>query len=638
MSKTSETTQAEATEAFEFKAEIQQLLNILVHSLYTEREIFLRELLSNASDALNRIQFEMLTNRDVLDPDAELAIHIEADQEAGTLTISDTGIGMTREEIAQDLGTIAHSGAAAFLEKLKTEQRPSVELIGQFGVGFYSVFMVAEQVRVVSRSHQPDAQAVEWISEGGTNYQLGPADKAERGTRIEIKLKEDAAEFAATWRLEQIIHRHSDYVAFPIYVGDSDQAVNQKTALWRQSPLEVTEEQYDEFYRHLTLDLEKPLLHTHLVTDAPINLRSLLYIPTHRERGFLSRRTDHGLRLYVHNVMIQEYNKDLLPDYLRFVEGVVESEDLPLNISREVIQRSPVGRRIQKALVRKLLKELEALAESDPEAYASFWHEFGPFIKEGVAAIPSADASAKEDLLPLLRFHSSRSNGDLISLSEYVERMGEEQGVIYYVLGDDLESVAQSPHLDYFRAREIEVLYLADPIDSFVAISLPEYEDKPFKNVDSAGLELPQDEEDAEDAVDTLPEPDFNRLVGRFVKVLGDRVVEVRESKVLRDSPCRLVSPEDNAEREMSRVYRMLGKEFQMPKLILEINRSHPIVANMAHLISETPEADLIDASIEQLFDNMLLLEGLHPNPANMIPRIQQLVEAATAKGSVQTL
>jgi len=636
MSETSETPRAEATKAFEFKAEIQQLLNILVHSLYTEREIFLRELLSNASDALNRIQFEMLTNHDVLDPEAELAIHIEADQEAGTLTISDTGIGMTREEIARDLGTIAHSGAAAFLKQLKTEQRPSIELIGQFGVGFYSVFMVAEQVRVVSRSYQPGAQAVEWISEGGTNYQLGPADKAGRGTRIEIKLKEDAAEFAATWRLEQIIHKHSDYVAFPIYVGDSDQAANQKTALWRQSPLEVTEEQYDEFYRHLTLDMEKPLLHTHLVTDAPINLRSLLYIPAHRERGFLSPRTDHGLKLYVHNVMIQEYNKDLLPDCLRFVEGVVESEDLPLNISREVVQSSPVGRRIQKALVRKLLKELEALAESEPEAYASFWNEFGAFIKEGVAAIPSADASAKEDLLPLLRFHSSRSTGDLISLSEYVERRGEEQSAIYYVLGDNLETIAQSPHLDYFRARNIDVLYLADPIDSFVAMALPEYEGKAFKNVDSAGLELPQNEDEDKEAVETLPEPDFNRLVGRFVKVLGDRVVEVRESKVLRDSPCRLVSPEDNPEREMSRVYRMLGREFQMPKLILEINRSHPIIANLAHLVSETPEADLINTSIEQLFDNLLLLEGLHPNPANMIPRIQQLVEAATASGNVQ--
>ena len=636
MSKEPEASQELPTEAFEFKAEIRQLLNILVHSLYTEREIFLRELLSNASDALNRIQFEMLTNRDVLDEDAELAIQVEADQEAGTLTISDTGIGMTREEITTDLGTIAHSGAAAFLKQLETEQRPSVELIGQFGVGFYSVFMVAEQVRVVSRSYRPDAEAVEWISEGGNSYHLGPAEKAERGTRIEIKLKEDAAEFAANWRLEQIVRKHSDYVAFPIYVGDNDQAANQQTALWRQSPREVTDEQYDEFYRHLTLDMEEPLLHTHLVTDAPVNLRSLLYIPAHRERGFLSPRTDHGLKLYIHNVMIQEYNKDLLPGYLRFVEGVVESEDLPLNISREVVQSSPAARRIQRALVRKLLKELETLSESEPESYASFWNEFGPFIKEGVAAIPSADPVDKDDLLPLLRFHSSRSGNDLISLSEYVERMGEEQGAIYYVLGDDLKSVAQSPHLDSFKAGDVQVLYLVDPIDSFLAMALPEYEGRPFQNVDSADLELPQEPDAEQEAAELVPDPDFNRLVGRFVKVLGERVVEVRESKALRDSPCRLVSPDGAPDRNMSRVYRMLGQEFEMPKRILEINRNHPIIVNLAHLVSETPEADVIDASIDQLFDNLLLVEGLHPNPTGMIPRIQQLMEAATAGKNVQ--
>jgi molecular chaperone HtpG len=637
MSKEPETPQTQSSQDFQFKAEIQQLLNILVHSLYTEREIFMRELLSNASDALNRIQFEMLTNRDVLDPDAELAIRIEADQDAGILTISDTGIGMTREEIAEDLGTIAHSGAAAFLKQLETEQHPSVELIGQFGVGFYSVFMVADQVRVVSRSYRPDAEAVEWISEGGSSYHLGPADKADRGTRIEIKLKEDAAEFAATWRLEQIIRKHSDYIAFPIYVGDGETAVNQKTALWRQSPLEVTDEQYEDFYRHLTLDLENPLLHAHLVTDAPVHMRSLLYIPSRRERGFLSPRTDHGLKLYVHNVLIQEYNKDLLPDYLRFVEGVVESEDLPLNISREVVQSSPAARRIQKALVRKLLKELEALSESDPEAYAVFWREFGPFLKEGVAAIPSADPVAKDDLLPLLRFHSSRSGDGLISLAEYVERMDEGQSAIYYVLGDNLESVARSPHLDYFKGRDVEVLYLVDPIDTFLAMALPEYEGKLFKNVDSAGLDLPQEPDAEEESVEALADPDFNRLVGRFVKELGDRVVEVRESKVLRDSPCRLVSPDNAPEREMSRVYRMLGREFEMPKQILEINRKHPIIANLARLISEKPETDLIDTSIEQLFDNLLLVEGLHPDPTAMIPRIQQLMEAATASGNAQS-
>jgi len=630
MSEDTQTTQA--TESFEFKAEIQQLLNILVHSLYTEREIFLRELLSNASDALHRVQFEMLTNRDVLDPDAELAIHLDADPEARTITLSDSGIGMTRDEIVADLGTIAHSGAAAFLRQLAAEQRPSVELIGQFGVGFYSVFMVAEEVRVTSRSYRPEAEAVTWVSDGGTDYRLGPADKQDRGTTIEVKLKEDAAEFANAWRLEQIVKKHSDFVAFPIYVGTKSAPANRQTALWRQSPREVDDEQYTEFYKHLTLDFEEPLLHVHLVTDAPVNIRSILYVPARRERGFLSLRTDHGLKLYVHNVMIQEYNKDLLPNYLRFVEGVVESEDLPLNISRETVQSSPAARRIQRALTRKLLKELETLRKEKPEAYRTFWEEFGAFLKEGIAA----DPAAKEDLLPLLAFHSTHSagDGDLVSLAGYVERMPEDQKAIYYVLGEDLRSVARSPHLDYFRAHDIEVLYLVDPIDSFMAVALQEYEGKPLKNVDDAGLELPEGEEAGPDAGATVPEADFNRLVGRFVQVLGDRVIEVRESKVLKDSPCRLVSADDAPAREMSRVYRLLGQEFEVPKRILEINRRHPIIKNLARLVSEAPEGSIIDPAIEQLFENQLLMEGLHPNPTEMIPRIQQLMEAATAPGA----
>jgi molecular chaperone HtpG len=623
----------QTSESFEFKAEIQQLLSILVHSLYTEREIFLRELVSNASDALNRIQFEMLTNRDVHDPDAELAIHVEVDDDAKTITISDTGIGMTREEIAQDLGTIAHSGAAAFLRQLEQAQRPSVELIGQFGVGFYSVFMVAEEVRVVSRSYLPNAEAVEWVSDGGTSFRLGPADKAERGTRVEVKLKEDAAEFAHAWRLEQIVKKHSDFVAFPIYVGDSQTPANRQSAPWRQSPSELSGEQYDDFYKHLTLDFEKPLLSAHLVIDAPVNIRGILYVPSKRERGFLSPRTDHGLKLYIHNVLIQEYNKDLLPNYFRFVDGVVESEDLPLNISRETVQSSPAARRVQRALVRKLVKELETLSEEKPADYATFWREFGPFIKEGVAAEPATPGStAKGDLLPLLRFYSSKGGDELVSLAVYKERMAEDQPAIYYVLGEDLKSVTHSPHLDYFKAHDIEVLYLVDPIDGFMIVSLQEYEGKPLKNVDDAGLELPDKEEDRPGAADVVPEADFNRLVGRFVKVLGEQVMEVRESKVLRGSPCRLVSPDDAPMREMARVYRMLDREFEVPKRILEINRRHPIVANLARLVTDTPEAEIIDPTIELLFENQLLVEGLHPNPAEMIPRIQQLMAAATAR------
>ncbi len=615
------------TESYEFKAEVRQLLNILVHSLYTEREIFLRELVSNASDALHRVQFETLTNQDVLDPDAELAIRVEVDEEARTITVSDTGIGMTSEEAARDLGTIAHSGAAAFLEQLEQEQRPSVELIGQFGVGFYSVFMVAEQVRVISRSYEPEAEAIEWVSDGSSSYSLGPADKADRGTRIEIKLKEDAAEFANTWRLEQIIRKHSDFVAFPIYVGDKAESVNRKLALWRQSPQEVTGEQYEDFYKHLTFDFEGPLLYAHLVSDAPVDIRSVLFVPSRRERGPLGPGSEQGLRLYIRNVLIQENNRDMLPNHFRFVEGVVESEDLPLNISREVVQRSPAARRVQRALARKLTRELQTLAEKEPEKYRTFWEEFGPFIKEGVAS----DPAAKEDLLPLLKFYSSKRGDDLISLAQYAQGMAEEQEAIYYVLGDDLRSVARSPHLDYFRAHDIEVIFLVEPIDSFMIASLQEYDGKPLKNADDAGLELPKGDEALDEAPESIAEPEFNRLVSRFVSVLGERVLEVRESKVLRENPCRLASPDDGSLHEMSRVYRMLDQEFEMPKRILEVNRRHPIIMNLARLVSEGPEDEIIEPAIEQLFENQLLMEGLHPNPTDMIPRIQQLMESATA-------
>jgi molecular chaperone HtpG len=624
--------QTDTSQTFEFKAEIQQLLNILIHSLYTEREIFVRELISNASDALNRIQFEMLTNRDVLDPDAELAIRLEVDEEARTIVIEDSGIGMTRDEIVRDLGTIARSGAAAFLRQLQAEQRPSVEMIGQFGVGFYSVFMAAEEVRVVSRSYQPDAEAVAWVSDGGSEYNVSAAEKRRRGTRIEIKLKEDAAEFANTWRLEQIVKKHSDFVAFPIYAGDKEEAINRQTALWRQPAQEIDEEQYNDFYRHLTLDFEAPLAHVHMITDAPVHLRSILYIPSARERGMLSLRTDNGLKLYVHNVLIQEYNTDLLPKYFRFVEGVVESEDLPLNISREAIQASPAARRIRRALTRKLIGELETTGAEQPEVYAQFWREFGPYIKEGVASEPSAQA----DLMPLLRFHSSRSGEEMVSLAEYVARMADDQQAIYYVLGEDLKSVARSPHLDYFKDHDLEVLYLVDPIDSFMAMALQAYEEKPLKNIDDAGLELPDRQAPEEETTPPVDEADFNRLVGRFVKVLGDRVVEVRASRVLKASPCRLVSPDDAPAREMSRVYRLLDQDFEIPKRILEINRGHPIIVNLARLVTESPQNEVIDPTIELLFENQLLMEGLHSNPTDMIPYIQKLMETATAPGQEQ--
>jgi len=612
--------------SMEFRAEVQQLLNILANSLYTEREIFLRELISNASDALHRIQFEMLTNRDVLDVDAELAIHIDFDKDARRLTVSDTGIGMTREELIENLGTIAHSGAMAFLKSLEEGQRPA-DIIGQFGVGFYSAFMVAEEVVVTTRSYRPDARGWRWTSRGDSRFTLEPAARESRGTTIEIKLKEDATEFATRWRLEQIVRKHSNYVSFPIYVKDN--VVNQQVALWRQPPQEVDETEYADFYKQLTLDFEEPLLHVHLVTDAPVNIRSILYIPRSRERGPLRLRTDYGLKLYSRKILIEEYNKELLPEYLRFVEGVVDSEDLPLNISRETVQSSRTVRQIQKALKGRLIRSLRELSEERADDYATFWQEFGPFIKEGVATSPP-DAN---DLLPLLRFPSSRSGTGLVSLDDYLGRMPDDQEKIYYILGDDRTSVENSPHMDSFKARGIEVLYLLDPLDGFMMQNLREYAEKPFQNVDDPSLELPEAKEAESEAGTGIEQADFAQLIARFKQVLGDRVSEVRESKLLTDSPCRLVTPESSPARDLERVRRLLERDYKAEPKILELNRSHPLIENLAHLIKVRPIYVIIDATIEQLFENLLLLDGLHPNPAQMVPRIQKLLEAATRTG-----
>jgi molecular chaperone HtpG len=612
-------------EAFEYRAEIRQLLHILAHSLYTDREIFLRELISNASDALHRIQFEMHTNRDVVSPEAELAIHIDLDDEAKTITVSDSGIGMTRDELIENLGTIAHSGVGAYLRDLGEKETPAADIIGQFGVGFYSAFMVAEELRVVSRSYRPEAEPFEWVSTAGDSYTIGPAEREKRGTSVIVQLKEDAAEFANTWKLEQIIKKHSNYIPFPIYLGD--RVINQKTALWRQLPSEVTDEKHHEFYRQLTLDFEKPLTHLHINTDAPVQVFALLYIPSKRERGPLALRTDFGLRLYAKKVLIQEYAKDLLPNHFRFIEGVVDTEELPLNISRETIQSSRAMERVRKVLETRVLKALEKQAEDEPDTYAHFWKEFGVFIKEGIAT----DFAGRDKLLPLLRFHSSRSaDGDLVSLADYVGRMKENQNAIYYLLGEDLTSVASSPHLDYFRAHEVEVLYLVDPIDSFMMMGLQEYEGKSFQNVDDAGLELPEGEVEAVEG-DKLSEKDFDRLKERCVDVLGGRITQVREARTLKDSPCRLVSPEDAPAKEMQRVYRILNQEFEVPKKILELNRRHPLIQNLTRLVVERPDEPLINPVIEQLYENGLLIEGIHPNPAAMAPRIQSLLEAAVA-------
>ena len=621
-------------QAYEFRAEIQHLLHILVHSLYTEREIFLRELISNASDALSRVQFEMLTNQNVLDLDAELAVHISFDADARTLTVSDSGIGMTAAEMVENLGTIAHSGAAAFLKQLAQEKRPLTDVIGRFGVGFYAAFMVADHIQVISRSYQPEAEAAQWSSAGDNQYTVGLATRRARGSDVILHLKEDAAEFLTAWRLEQIVKKHSDFVAFPIYV--QDKVANQRTALWRRAPREVADEAYDTFYQQLTLDFEKPLLHLHYVADAPVDIHAVLFIPRTREKGMLSLRKDYGLKLYSSHVLIQEYSKDLLPNHFRFVEGVLDSEDIPLNVSRETVQNNRLLGQIQKALTARLVKELGSLASEKPDDYRTFWQQFGGFIKEGVAT----DPTSKESLLSLLRFHSTQAAGadEWVALSDYVQRMRPDQKAIYYILGEDLTSVQRSPHLDPLRQAGFEVLTLVETIDNFMMVALREFDGKPFMNVDSADLDLPAPaDQPAEAAPESIAEPDFNRLVDRFVAALGERVQEVRASKALSSSPCRLVSPDGAINQEMQRVYKLLDQPFEAPKKILELNRSHPLVQDLAYLVAHDRQAELVALEIEQLYESALLQEGIHPNPAAMVAGIQALLgQAAHAARQVE--
>ncbi len=614
-----------------FKAEIRQLLDILIHSLYSEKEIFLRELLSNASDALNQVRFEMLTNRDVHDSEAELAIRILADKENRTLTVGDSGIGMTAQELTTNLGTIAQSGAKAFVEAAQENKENLTDIIGQFGVGFYSAFMVAESVTVVSRSYQPDAQAAQWYSEGDDTFTVTEAEKEGRGTDIIIKLKEEAAHFAEEYRLREIIRKHSDYVAFPIFIGEEDEEqVNRQTALWRQPPSAVEEEEYREFHKHLTLEAEPPLAHSHIVTDAPLQLYALLFIPARGERGLLSLRREDGLRLYSRKVLIQDYNKDLLPEYFRFVQGVVDSEDIPLNVSREMVQSSPMMTRLRTILTGRVHKMLQDLADDkdEPEKFINFWEQFGPFLKEGVATDPTEG----QKLYPFLRFRTNLHTDKWNSLNDYVGRMKPKQKKIYYILGDDTRSVTRSPHLDYFRKHGYEVILFTETIDSFMLMGLRSFEGFDLQNVAAHDLELPPADKDEEEAEETqaLADDNLEALIERFKAQLGDRVSDVRTTDRLSGSIARLVDPEGTMGQEMQRVYKLMERDYETPKKVLELNPRHPTLAGLA----ERPSGDaLAENIIDQIYESALLIEGLHPDPASMIARIDSLMAAALAPG-----
>jgi molecular chaperone HtpG len=609
-----------------FQTEIKQLLNILVHSLYTKREIFLRELLSNASDALTQMRFVQQTDREILDPSLDLEIRIEIDPDEKTLKISDTGIGMTREEMKTNLGTIAQSGAKAFLEAAEGDEKGLVDVIGRFGVGFYSVFMAAEWVKVISHSYQPDEKAASWYATGADTFEMGTSDKETRGTTIEVKLKEDSLEFLEVRRIKEIIKTHSDYVPYPIFIEGEEEQINQQTAIWRENPRSVEEDQYQDFYRQLTLELEQPLDKIHFVADAPLMIYALLYLPAKLDRGLFTLREQDGLKLFARKILIEDYFKDLLPPYFRFIQGVVDAEDLPLNVSREGVQATAMISRINKILTNQVIQKLKEMAGKDLEKYLDFWAEFGLFLKEGVAA----NDDNRDELSALLRFHSTTMPDQWTSLDDYLEHMKLGQNKIYYILGDDESSVSRSPHLDYFQTHCYEVLTLTDPVDSFMLLGLREYKEFALQNVAASDLQLPEQSEDdkqkQQEKPASLSDEAANDLINIFKEILGERVSDVQITDRLTNSIARLVDAKGSLGQEMQRVYRIMDRDYQIPKKVLEINPDHSIMQKVSQLSDDDNRRELI---INQIYESTLLIEGLHPDPASMIPRIQQLMESA---------
>ncbi len=609
-----------------FKAETRQLLNILIHSLYTEREVFLRELISNASDALTRLNFEMLTNHEILDPAAELGIWIKADPDKKQITIRDTGIGMTPEDLSENLGTIAHSGAKAFLDAVQSASSDVKlsDIIGQFGVGFYSAFMVAESITVVSRSFQKESTAAKWISDGGETYHIEPAEKEDRGTEIIIQLKEDAAEFTQDYRLREIVKKHSNYIPFPIYLGEKIEQVNQLTALWRQQPRQVEEKDYNAFYQQLTLDGVDPLAKVHLAVDAPVQMYAVLFVPASPERTMFSLRKQDGLQLYARKVLIQEYCNDLLPEYFRYIQGVVDSEDLPLNVSRESVQSNRVMTQLKKVLTGKIIDTLKTMGKENVEGYEKFWKVYARSIKEGLAS----DVENHEPLTALVRFHTVNQPQKWSSLEDYVLAMKPGQKKIYYILGDDERSVLHSPHLEAFRQHEQDVIIMTDPLDPFMLLRLNKFQDFELANVASEVPETPEKSLEGEEkkGADNLTADALQSIIDRFKTQLGDRLSEVKTTDRLVSSPARLVDPQGTMNPELQRVYRMLNKEYEVPQKVLEINPNHPIIQKFSSLPADSPLNALI---VEQVYEDALLIEGLHPDPASMIERIQKLMEKA---------
>ena len=610
------------TETHHFQAEIQQLLNIVIHSLYTDKEIFVRELISNSADACEKLRFNQSSGKPVYQSEVAPGITVTTDDKAGTVTITDTGLGMTHGELVENLGTIAHSGTKAFLKQLAEEKQPDVGLIGQFGVGFYSAFMVAKKVTVLSRSFAPDEQGWQWTSEGMGGYELAPAADLPRGTKITLELKDDAKDFAQESTVERIIQRYSSFVPFPIELNTK--RLNTVQAIWARNKNEIKEEEYNEFYTFVGHDHEKPLFRLHFTADAPLAIQALLFVPSRNFETLGMGRMDSEVNLYCRKVLIQAKAKGLFPEWLRFLKGVVDSEDLPLNISRETMQDTSLMQKLNKVLTSKFLKFLDEQSEKEVEAYAKFYTEYQRFLKEGVVT----DFTHKEALGKLLRFESSTMDkGKLTSLADYGKRMPSDQKEIYCLLAANREAAQASPYFEVFKERKWEVLFLYDAWDEFVMEHLHTFDGKPLKLAEKADLNLSAKKDGA------LSEDAAKSLAAWLKETLGDKINEVRISQRLVDSPAVVVDSDKFMTASMRRIMKAMkqdGPEIPAAKHDFEINPAHPLIARLEAIRQK--DAALAGSVAEQILDNARVAAGLLEDPRAMLTRLNSLLEKVLAK------
>jgi len=624
-------------ETLGFQTEVKHLLKLMVHSLYSNKEIFLRELVSNASDAADKLRFQALSNGSLYGDDAELKIRVEYDKDARTITVSDNGIGMTRQEVIDHIGTIAKSGTKEFFESLTGDQAKDAHLIGQFGVGFYSSFIVADKVTLRTRKAGAAAnEAVLWESSGEGDYTLETITKDSRGTDVILHLREGEEEFLENYRLRNIIQKYSDHITLPIYMEklsygeDAEkeknkevefEAVNQASALWVKPKSEISEEEYSSFYKHIAHDFEDPIAHTHNRVEGKYEYTTLLYIPSRAPFDLWDRDSRHGIKLYVRRVFIMDDAKELMPNYLRFVRGLVDSDDLPLNVSREILQQNKVLDSIRSASVKKVLGLLGEIAKNDSEKYSTIWKEFGRVLKEG----PGEDFANREAIAELLRFASTHDDKDeqIHSLDDYISRMKEGQDTIYYITADSFASAKNSPHLEVFRKKNLEVLLLSDPVDEWLVSSLTEFKEKKLESVTKGELDLGKFEDEEEKKDKEEVSKDYQSIIDKIKETLNEQVKEVRLTNRLTNSPACLVKDASDMSGNLERILKQAGQKISTTKPILELNPHHPLVEKLKAELDTERFNDMAHI----LFDQALLAEGGHlDDPATFVSRLNQLL------------